>query len=104
MSPSFYTPIGPGDRGLACSIGEDLPSSHWPVSGGPEARGERDIEGTFGAVEDLEDSLLQRPELEDTCGVPVSPSPRHFKWWQRWDHLRRAGDARGKFPLFQIDT
>ena len=20
------------------------------------------------------------------------------------DHLRRAGDARGKFPLFQIDT
>ena len=52
------------------SIGEDLPSSQWPVSGGPEARGERDIGGTLGAVEDLEDSLLLRPGLEylwSTC-------------------------------------
>ena len=75
MPPSFYTPIVPGDRGLACSLGEDLPSSQWPVSGGLEARGQRDIVGTVGAVEDLEDFLLLRPELEDTCGVPLNLVP-----------------------------
>ena len=66
MSPSVYTPIVPGDRRTTCSIGEDLPSSQWPVSGGPEARGERHW-GTFEAVEDLEASLL--PEAR--TGVPV---------------------------------
>ena len=54
--------------------------------------------GTVGAVEDLEDFLLLRPELEDTCGVPVNLVPIITNGGSEEDHLRPAGDARGKFP------